>query len=70
MDNFHTKVISNEFECSTSNVKYKVEYHGNRRAPKLNQAEILAEEEEKIKQEKEILPEDFRNSRIVSQPNA
>ena len=53
MDNICTRVISNEYEYSTSTVNYKVEFHGTRKNQSLNQAEILAQEEERIKREKE-----------------
>jgi hypothetical protein len=53
MDNLGTRVIANEYEYSTSSVKYKVEFHGTRRFQSLNQAELLAQEEEKNKRDKE-----------------
>ena len=54
MENIGSRMIANEYEFSTSNVKIKVEYHGSNRNTSFNKAEILAQNEEKLKKEKEL----------------
>ena len=48
MENIGSRMIANEYEFSTSNVKIKVEYHGSNRNTSFNKAEILAQNEEKL----------------------
>ena len=54
MELIDTKIIANEHDFSTSNIKYKVQYHGATKHITCNQAEILAQNEDNVRILKEV----------------